>query len=104
MQISTCYVPGGKHWEKDKLRKSARRNIESTFQNLQLNAFYSNHDYISLIALNILTFYYYLLIFHEQYSEVACTVILFYYLGYKHLMNVKQIIYVAKMSVTSSRP
>ena len=49
---------------------------------------------------NILTFYFVICSFFTKKNiEVTCVIILFYCLGYKHSMSVKQIICVAKMSL-----
>ena len=44
-----------------------------------------------------------MLIFYERNIEVASVINLFYYLGYKHKMNMKQIVCVAKVIVILSR-
>ena len=57
-----------------------------------------------LITFDILTFYFVICSFFTKKNiEVTCVIILVYYLGDKHLMNVKQIVCVAKMFVITSR-
>ena len=98
---------GGKHWNKGKLRKIGSSkywiNIaKSTFSNLELSTFYNN--FISFDCLRHFDFLLrFLLNFRYKNIEVTCVNILFYSLGDKHSMNVKQVICVAKMFVITSR-
>ena len=96
---------GDKYWRKKKkikklikkknasCGKSASRSIEirllKVHFRIAISTLYNN--FISLIAFNIftLTLLPYLLIIYEKNIEVVCIIILFYYFGYKHLMNVK---------------
>ena len=95
MQISYVLCWAANTGKKANCRKSARRNIE-----IALSTFYNN--FICLIAIDILTFYFVISFFTKKNIDVTCVIIPFSSLGDKHSMNVKQIICVAKMFVLTS--
>ena len=92
MQISHVLCWGANIGIKANCGNSGRRNIELI------------NNFISFDCLRHFDFLLrYLLILSVKKIAVTCASILFYYLGNKHSMNMKQIICVAKMFVITSR-